>query len=554
MIRRDPESGAYLILYVLLATAFFALAAMVLDITALREDRAADRLAADLAVTAGAAELSTTDAVQIVAACQTAWEYFLVNRDDATVDAAPDCSSAFGLEQCSSATGLRTAVGTAGPYQVEISNPVPDSSDLMQGEQLLGDVPQAVDPVIDGTPCQRLAVRVLRERDLGFAGIVGLTRATTNVHSVARVDLEATSARLTEMVLLERTGCSVLTTTSDGGSLLVQGNGQTGDIAVDSDASGCVGEFVINVGDPATVKAIDTSGLPGIIRSYALSQPAFGAAYDPTDVAALRLVPEPSPALVRTTRAFVDNRYNCPACNRNHIGELRAALGGSGPPLVYDGLAFATYTGVCDVVAPLVVPAGNWFVDCPDFRVNSSATFLGGTVVFAGNVSVGPGGCLAVNDTGCGATGVITQDSIVYVRAGNFAKQDTGQLHLNRTFVHVTGSAASTDGAVLIGPDFAGGNSVLRWSAPFGGRFEDLLVWAESGAAMTLGGQGTMVMDGAFFTPNAPLTLAPRPGGTAAAAQIIARTARLQGAHPFTITPAASRGVTDTVAAVRLLR
>lgn len=551
---RDAESGAYLIIYVLLATGLFAMAGIVLDITALRQDRAADRLAADLAVTAGVAEMATTDAAHVTAACQTAWGYFLANRQDATVDTAPDCSSTFGLQSCPAATSIRTAVGTAGQYRVEISNPVPDSSDLMQGEQLLGDVAQPVVPVIDGLPCQRLAVRIVHERDLGFAGIVGLSRATTNVHSVARVDHEATSARLTELVLLERTGCSVLTTTSEGGTLSVRGSGQTGDIAVDSDGSGCSGAFVIDVGDPATVSATDATGNVGIIRSYALSQPAAGAAFDSADVAGGRLVPQPSPALVRTGRAFVDNRYNCPTCNRDHIANLRAALGGPGAPLLYNGLAFATYAGPCDIVAPLVVPVGNWFVNCPEFRVNSSATFLGGTTVFAGTLSVGPGGCLAVNDTGCGAAGLLTQDNVVFLRAGNFAKQDTGRVFLNRTFVHVAGSAGSANGAVLIGPDFVGGSSALRWSAPFAGRFEDLLVWAESSAPMTIGGQGSMLVDGAFFVPNAPLTLAPRPGGTTAAAQVIARTVRLQGGHPFTLTPAASRGVTDITPAVRLVR
>ena len=48
-------------MYALLGVAFFTMAAVVLDIAALRNGRRADRTAADLAVTAGVTDLEVTD-------------------------------------------------------------------------------------------------------------------------------------------------------------------------------------------------------------------------------------------------------------------------------------------------------------------------------------------------------------------------------------------------------------------------------------------------------------------------------------------------------------
>ena len=80
---RTDEHGAYLILYALLAVVFFTFAAIVLDIAALRNGRRADRTTADLAATAGATELSVTDASSVAGACDAAWGYVLANRTEA---------------------------------------------------------------------------------------------------------------------------------------------------------------------------------------------------------------------------------------------------------------------------------------------------------------------------------------------------------------------------------------------------------------------------------------------------------------------------------------
>ena len=135
-IARD-EAGAYLILYALLAVALFTMAALVLDIAALRQDRRADRAAADLAVTAGAADLDIADPATAVTACQGAWDYFRINRPAPPGDVvtAPDCANTFAsVLPCDSTTTARTALGTVGTARIEITSPVPDTDPLMKAE------------------------------------------------------------------------------------------------------------------------------------------------------------------------------------------------------------------------------------------------------------------------------------------------------------------------------------------------------------------------------------------------------------------------------------
>ncbi len=550
--RSQDDEGAYLILYALLAVVLFTMAALVLDIAALRQGRRIDRNSVDLAATAGMVDLDPGDPTSFAAACRAAWGYVLANRSEAPgAVSPPDCDATFpSSTSCSSLLGPRTATGSLGPLTVEITHPVPDTSPLMAAETQGGDIGQTVDPARDGAACERLAVRIVRTRQFLFGGIVGAAGGTTDVHSVARAKLTS-APEIPAVVAVERTGCDALSSSPEGGRFEIGAVGQPGVVVVDSDASTCTAGFAIAPGDPSRIEALGYGGSPGMISSFALSGANFARAYDPAAVAGGRLSPAPTPSLTRTGRGIIDNRYNCtlstcPA-GANQVDQLEAALGGPGPPAGY-----SVYAGPCTLLATdaPVVFFGNTFVDCPVFDVANSVTFSATGAVFAGGVIVRAGGCLAVNDTFCGAAGVAAQDGVVFLRSGDLTKDPKGLLLLTRTFVYATGAVMLPED-----PDPAP-DSLLDWTAPVAGAFEDLLLSTEAAAETRLGEQDFIRVEGSLFAPNAPFVLEPRDSGTgfSVAAQVVAARVRLDGKKDVTLLPAAGRATSRLTRQTRLIR
>ena len=543
---RDHEEGAYLVVYALLAVAFFTMAAIVLDIAALRQGRRADRTAADLAATAGVTELEVNDPTSYAGACEAAWGYVLANRTEAGgTTSAPDCVAAFPVLPCDGTP--RTATGTVGPLTVEITHPVPDGSPLMLAEAQGGDVAQSIEVATDGSACQRLAVRVVRDRTFLFGQLAGVTGASTDVHSVARAVTATSTSELPSVVALEPNACDALVTDAGGGTLLLGSAAQAGVAIVDSGASGCGAAFAIDAG-PGGIQAVAAGATSPQIRSFALSQSTFASAYDLADVGAGRLSPTPSPALTRTGRALIDNRYHCPTCGpgADPIGQLEAARNVAGAP------AGSTSFATCAVPAgPPVVVTGfaHVYVDCDNLVVDGSVTFLGTSVTVKGNVLINAGACVAVNDATCGAAGIPPGDADIFVR-GSFTKDVKGQLALRDTFLYTGGTLD-----IGVDPDTSVGNSTLLWTAPTGGGFEDLLFWSESPGPMVLGEQKNVALEGTFAAPNAAVVLNARNGpGVTSQLQVVARTVRLSGDGTYRLQPAAGRATGSLTRQVRLIR
>ncbi len=552
--RGRGETGAYLVLYALLAVGFFTMAALVLDIAALRQGRRADRSAADLAVTAGVTELNTTDPSTFAGACEAAWGYLLANRTEAQGSiTAPACNAVFpDTDACTAATPARTATATIGPLVVEIVHPVPDSSSLMLAEAQGGDVAQSVYAPADGSACERLGIRIVRERTFLFAQIAGAIGGTTDVHSVARAVTTTSTTEIPGIVSLERTGCDGLATGPGTGHLDVTSVGQGGVIVVDSDGSACGGGgFTIRPDASGRIRAVASGPASGLISSFALGGTNFPAAYDPADVGSARLDPQPTPSISRTGRTIIDNRYNCtgPNCaaGSDLVDQLEAADGGPGAPAGHTVIGGPDCTVALTGVPILVT--GNTYVDCPLLEVFGSVTFSGSSVVVAGDVVVRAGGCVALNSTECGATGVPAADAVAFVRGG-IAKEPAAGLFLRRTFVWVGGGLD-----LPLDPDSLP-DSALGWTAPIGGRFQDLLLWAESASGVRVGEQDTTEMEGTLFVPNATITLEGRPGGASldVAAQAVAGRIRLQGDGDVDLSPAPGRATGRLTRQVRLIR
>jgi hypothetical protein len=552
-VRGDRESGAFLILYALLAVVFFTVAAIVLDIAALRQGRRADRTTADLAATAGVTEIDTNDPSTFANACEAAWGYVLANKTEANgAISPPPCDATFpATDACTAATPARTATATIGPLTIEITHPVPNGSPLMLAEAQGGDIPQSINPPTDGTSCERLAVRVIRTRAFLFAQIAGAIGGTTDVHSVARALTTTSTTEIPGLVATERTGCDAVTTDPAGGRLDVRAVGQGGVILVDSDGSGCSGGYTIRPDATGRIRAVNAGPATGVVSSFALAGTNFPVAYDPADVGAGRLAPQPTPALIRTGRAIMDNRYNCTgascAAGSNEVDQLEAADGGPGAPAGH-----TTYGGgVCSIpntgVPQLVV--GDTYVDCPVLEIFGSVTFSGSSVVLAGDVIVRAGGCVAVNSTECGAAGVASGDAVAFVR-GSVTKEPTAGLFLRRTFLWAGGSVD-----LPLDPDPAP-DSALGWTAPTGGRFQDLLLWDEAAAPVRVAEQDDTEVEGTVFAPNTTVVLEGRPGGPSLdlALQVVANRVRLEGGGDVDLVPAAGRATGRLTRQVRLIR
>lgn len=569
--RGQGEQGAYLVLYALLAVSVFTMAALVLDMTSLRQDKRAAGMAADLAVTAGAVLLDPASPSSVASACEQAWAYFRANTsDDTGTLVAPPCSNFTTFPACDP-TVARTVSGSAGPYEVEITNPVPEGSPLMRAEAGPGDTAQPSSP-LDGLPCERLAVRIVRTRPLAFAGVVGVESGQIDVHAVAR-PTNAT-LRVPSLVVTDSTGCRTLVSSGDG-ELRAGGGGRPGIVFVASSGSSCpAGDFVI---DPLTanagITALPTATVPGVIHSVAVAGGSM-AAYDPGDTNAGRLSPVPSPPPPRATTptAFVTDRFNCTtaACPpaSNPIGSVRTTLGtGPGAPVGYVTYDLAHFGGVppasgsiCELTAgdpsPAFAASDDVFVDCPVFSVGNSVTFPA-NVVFAGAVVVRNGGCLAIRDpSACGPAAVSPGDGVVYVREGNLEKEPDSDLVLSRTFVHLSApvAPATSGGALVATPSTAGR---LSWTAPELGSFANLLLWAESADPMLLGHQNTFAVEGLVYAPNtANFELRSLSGVATATIQLVAGRVELAGNRNFTLAPSAidSRVITEQRRDVRLLR
>lgn len=562
------QRGNVLVLFALLVTALLGMAAVVLDLAALRQDRSANRTTADHAAAAGAFALAaeTGTAVQ---ACQDAWAYFLDNTPDAgSSTSTPPCGN---FSAACDPLVARTAVGTAGDYIVTITNPVLDGDALMQPDAI-GSPAQAANTDVDGTPCERIGVRIVEEHTTSFARAINVDRSSTDSHSVARSDVNDEQDGVVALLILEPESCNTVVASGQA-EVIIKGNGpHPGYITVDSSGLGGTGTDDCTTGGRTVIDASGTQnsliradpaelgGAAGVIRMFALAPGQGGAAkaYEAADVSAGRVAPQPTAGSKPTGRKPVDHLYNCTANGFDglpgtdddclsaatvpaHIDALEAQMGGSGVPAGYQIFPRDPVLYPDDSCAPsgnaITVGAGNWFIDCTEFKPNTTVVFAGGNVVARGTVHV-QGGSFAVNPAG-------TSDAVLYIRSGNLSKTAQAAITLRRTMVYL--------GNGII--DLGGGSGALDWTGPTGGDLENLALWSESGLEHKMGGQASMVVEGVFFMPNAlPFSFAGQGGQTQANAQFIARRLSASGQGQLIMEPDPDRVVPILIRGVRLIR
>jgi hypothetical protein len=559
--RCRDERGVIAVVIALFLTVLIGMAALVVDLAVLRQDRAADRQAADFVATAAATALARTGGTA-EKACQDGWAYFLANVPDSSASvSAPNCTAAFA-GACDPDVG-RTAVGTAGSYTVSITIPVTDDDPALAHPDVVGGPAQASNPDFDGAPCERVGVQITRNRKSTFASVLGSRSVNTNSRSVARVAARYGFDSPINLLLLDPTGCNAFTASGQASIVVHPVEDKPGYITIDSDGKGTgasgaractnANSYTIdasgNQNSSITALGNPDSGLAGVIRSYALTAgQGVAHAYDPNDVTTNRLTPKPTASSQRTGRAKVDWAYNCltlgldglvgpnPATGINddcidaptkpsYIAQLNTAIGPTSTTLPA-GYTLYPRVGVptdkCSFNssdAPVTLPPGNYWVNCPSgFSASNSVTFTSGNIVFQGSVSVGSQGSISINNAN-------SSDSTVYLRSGgSLIKGGQGSLALHRTFVYLA------NGAIDIGA----GIGAVTWTAPVSGNFSGLALWSESALAHGLGGQASISCVGVFFMPNAdPFTFTGQ--GTQAALQIQLITYRLTVAGQGTL-------------------
>lgn len=531
-------------------------AALAIDLAAVRYDLRAAQLASDAAATAGAVHIDPVAGSDAEEGCQVAWEYLLENiQDDASPILPPNCGGFSG----GCPTTAREATASAGPYSFVITHPVPDGHDLMAG--------QPINAEIDGAACQRLGVSIERTRDYTFGRVLGFVAGTPSADSVARIAVRPGEGELVPLLVLEPRACDALFTSGQGAVTVTFFEDVPGIIAVDSDGSktsnpGRCGnnQYTIDSNNNALnwIRAIPTpDGISSVILSYALSG-APGAnpakSYDPVDVEQNRLSPRPTPTERRITRAPIDWRYNCKpsyplylgfvevqGCSGSgapHIDNLRSLYGGPGSPT---GFQQWTSTFDCSVTGPINV-TGNWLVDCPGgFVVQGGVvTFGPGDLVFDGGVEIRSFGELHINPSP-------SNDHIVYLRSGDLKKGGQSTLRMEQTFVYMESGRVDIGGG-------AGADSLI-WTAPLDGNFEDLALWAEASLQFEIGGQGGNTLEGTFFTPLAdPFSLTGQAGQFQTSAQFLTRRLEVKGQGEVFMTPDPDRSTRLPIRGVLLIR
>lgn len=530
-------------------------AALAVDLAAMRYDLRAAQLASDAAATAGAIHIDPVAGSDAQEACQVAWEYLLENiQDEGPTTNPPNCAGFSGA--CPGTERVQPA--SAGPYSFEIVHPVPETHEFMAGQPFNSD--------IDGGACQRLGVSVERTRDFAFGPVIGFVAGTPAADSVARIAVRPGEGELVPLLVLEPTKCEALSVKGGGSAnayIVVDSfNDVPGIIAVDSDGSssppGCGGgAYTIHANNTANnwIRALDVpppDSVPSAILSYALSgAPGANAArsYEQADVDNNRIYPQPIPTPRRITRAAIDWRYNCHTSYPKYLGIVEVDGCTSGDPPHIDNLraqyitsdpSFDEWT-TCSVTGPLTISGDKW-VRCPSgFVVQSGEViFEGGDLVFDGGVQVKAHGILKINPAP-------SVDRVVVLRSGHLEKEAQSTLIMEQVFVYMHSGAL----------DLSGGTGGLEWIAPVDEDFdfEDLALWAEAPLQFDIGGQSGNTLEGTFFTPFAdPFRLTGTGSQLQTAAQFVARRLEAWGQGQVFMTPDPDRSTKLPIRGVMLIR
>jgi len=566
---RGKEAGAVLLTVLIGTITLVAVAALVLDLAAIRVNRAVSQTLADSAATAGAIDSAGLDGQT---GCETAFDYLELNLPTAGTFSGGDCL--LFTNSCDAVTPAVSTTATAGEWVATITYPVLDDSPLLISSAI-GNPTQALH-ADDGNPCDRFGVSIDSTHNYLFGRMLGATTQSSEIHAVARGFEPEGSDFALNLLILERYDCDALSAGGGGGGtggIIVDAvfNPDTGEldngyIAIDSDASGtCGAKGVVSTnGSSALIRSDGAAGCAGQIGTHVgpgsllvgegcgqiqLIAPGVPGCNYPACTNGGVIAPDPSRRRDRITRAPVDHLYNCKAnypfpigweidpCTETpapYIDNLVAALGGTGAVGGYDSWTGAGYP--CNPNFDIVVPAGNWHVDCSDFRPRETVLFQAGNVIFDGGITLNSDAVLAFNSDPLIAFpfGPDGDESIVYVRDGLVSKGAQASLIAHETMIYLSDTSEIT---------MAGGSGLVFWSAPTDGLFENLALWSESADDVKFSGGSGLSLEGVFFSPWGAITYTGSGSQVQVSAQFIARRLEVGGNGRLVVRPSFTRAV-----------
>lgn len=618
MTSRRPrgEDGAYAILYALLLLVVLGTAAIVVDLAAMREDRRQSKLASDAAAVAGVRSLDPIEGGNPFEACEETWSYVSTNMDVPV--ASPTGCTVFPTAFTTCPTIASTATATSEGVTVTVTWPVLQTSPLLTGANVQGGtVVQAVDPAVDGTDaCTRLGVSITQVHEQLLAGLFGGTDTKTTVTSVARAMANpGTDQAIAALNVLNPTTCEAIDMSGQAFLLIGSVGTRPGIISVESSGRQQNGvcpnsaDWVINAADNSSGGYIDAQGpgnVPGggIIYSYALQESPTGNppdAYNPSLVPPSNTLLRPKPTMLaqRSGQTPITNYLQCTGtCTtvpENYIGLLQTTFGGSGAPTAaypyadtpYDsvltspfrtlpGSAVPSFSCTIGNNARVLVPAGNWFVNCPGangLRVQGRLVFAGGTIVTAGGIDVA-GGCFAANvplsqptpPATLACPGVSGGDvttppltaAMIYMRSGNLTTSGVYSILLPRTFVYMGNGTL----------DLGSNATNVFWTNPrvtnvlcvsdecVSQRFAKVALWntTTSNSGSEIGGQGSLTLRGVMFMPNMKFTYTGQAAQVQTNAQFWTDRIEVSGQGGLTMAPDPTDSFATPVLGVALIR
>jgi hypothetical protein len=544
--QRHGENGAVAVIVAIVLMVLLGVSAIVIDLGALRADRAAGKAVGDMAAAAGAVGYEAGVEGAALEACKAALTYAVKNLDLSNPPTATEvedlCSTKFPASYVCSPTDdppppEQTVTYAHEPYAIEVTLPVHDGNEHMSGQDTA---------VEDGVPCERVAVRVTRDRNFALAPAIGYgDEGATRPGSVARASRGTLFDEFPSLVVLRREGCNTLRKGGGGEGIEVlpftdpaTGKTYTGIISVDTLRESC---HLIRVDGGGAIRAPD-----GSIFSYAMQ--AQGATrdevvWDQGENAEVSPDPEAGPLI---TRKYIDHRYNCQSTYsarpaNNHYDPIAAQIpidpcdGPDAPSSSYIGAWHQTVLTTAATVDGGSTPTG-WRVigtggNCPttnytaggsnsprvflNCRVrNNNVTLEGVEHVIVNQVDLN-GAIFRVNvppsaQPGGGAILAIRDHDIKFTGGG------TGmQLHGVFTY-HMQGGwdlAGNPDRLMMMAPldpsNQYGDAQCHGEALPAAKCFAPLAYWTNDTGAVEIRGGGSGGIIGTIFAPNATVDANP---------------------------------------------
>jgi Flp pilus assembly protein TadG len=598
-IRRD-EQGAFIVIWALLIVALFTMVAIVIDLGQLRVTRRDNQSVSDFAALAAGEKLGSG---QSQAACNVAWNYLKANAKDLPTGATSPCSGSFVCPDPLPLNGTQFPASGTGDYTIFFTYPVTkaDIADARFTSGVGASDGSACERM--GVTVKKVNATLFAN----VLGIKNLSTTTRSVVK-ATILKEKTIPSLWLLdpdgcTSLDVSGGSQINVGKLDNPATPTDDAIAGLITIDSDATGSTCSNTKRSmevqGNSSHVWAIPLTGATrGAISLKSMAPGASsctGAACDQGDVSSGRVAPQPTGAEERATRAPVDWVWNCksteggaPVANPGstvgppsaypdfkgivpitnctdyairdpYIDQLRAFVNPSGqmdtPFIPWTGPGSLGYS--CAPNGLIETPAGtNVWINCANFSLgNGSTVRIKGNVVMDGGLSMTNGSTFEINVGNSPANftgsclGVVDADGTqtvppdlcptesaasaawLYMRNGDM-NITGGSINFRKTMVYLNNGTVKLNAA---GP---------TWTSPDDGAFRGLSLWSEKETDFSMAGNGTLDLEGTFFTPNAiPFKLTGGGGFFPLQAQFISYHLDVSGGGLLNLVPNLGKGV-----------